>query len=220
MPLVLGREFTERDGDGAPLVGIVNETFAKYFFGTENPIGRRFGWRVLEQPGRDRDRRGREGLAATRRCAQGTTRGQRDSPLRLHAAAAEQRADRHDRVRARHAGRESACRSGSAKRYAQRDAALPVYNVTTMDSTIDEALFTRAHAGGAVRGVRAAGDAARRRRALRRDVLHRRRGARGKSASASRSGRSGSTVVWLVLREVAMLIAIGIGDRHARRRSG
>ena len=51
MPLVLGREFTERDAEGAPLVGIVNETFARYYFGTENPIGRRFGWRVLRDPG-------------------------------------------------------------------------------------------------------------------------------------------------------------------------
>ena len=51
IPLVLGREFTERDGADAPLVGIVNETFAKYYFGSENPIGRRFGWRVLNNPG-------------------------------------------------------------------------------------------------------------------------------------------------------------------------
>ena len=34
IPLVMGREFSERDGDGAPLVAIVNESFAKYFFGT------------------------------------------------------------------------------------------------------------------------------------------------------------------------------------------
>jgi predicted permease len=51
MPLIAGREFMERDVAGAPLVAIVNETFAKYYFGAENPIGRRFGWRVLENPG-------------------------------------------------------------------------------------------------------------------------------------------------------------------------
>ena len=45
MPLVAGREFTVRDVDGAPQVAIVNETFAKYFFRSDNPIGRRFGWR-------------------------------------------------------------------------------------------------------------------------------------------------------------------------------
>jgi predicted permease len=30
IPLVLGREFSERDGADAPMVGVVNETFAKY----------------------------------------------------------------------------------------------------------------------------------------------------------------------------------------------
>ena len=46
MPLVVGREFTERDVDGAPLVAIVNESFAKYFFPNQNPIGHRFGFRI------------------------------------------------------------------------------------------------------------------------------------------------------------------------------
>ncbi|MGH9840157.1 MAG: ABC transporter permease [Blastocatellia bacterium] len=37
-----GRPFTEQDGDGAPLVTVINETFARRFFPDENPIGRRF----------------------------------------------------------------------------------------------------------------------------------------------------------------------------------
>ena len=41
--LVRGREFTERDVKGAPPVAIINETMAKYFFGDTDPIGRRFG---------------------------------------------------------------------------------------------------------------------------------------------------------------------------------
>jgi predicted permease len=46
IPLVAGRDFTERDVDGGPLVAVVNETFAKYYFEGQNPIGRRFGFRV------------------------------------------------------------------------------------------------------------------------------------------------------------------------------
>ncbi len=42
MPMVLGREISLRDRLGAPKVAVVNEAFAKYFFGAENPIGRRF----------------------------------------------------------------------------------------------------------------------------------------------------------------------------------
>jgi predicted permease len=44
IPLVSGREFTERDVKGAPRVAIINETMAKYFFDGSSPIGRRFGF--------------------------------------------------------------------------------------------------------------------------------------------------------------------------------
>ena len=40
IPLLEGREFTERDEAGAPAVLIVNETFARRFFGGKSPIGR------------------------------------------------------------------------------------------------------------------------------------------------------------------------------------
>ncbi len=44
IPLVAGREFTEADGPGAPRVAIISEKMARYFYGTLNPIGRRFGF--------------------------------------------------------------------------------------------------------------------------------------------------------------------------------
>jgi predicted permease len=39
-----GREFTDRDTASAPKVVIVNEKFARHFFGTEDVIGRRIGF--------------------------------------------------------------------------------------------------------------------------------------------------------------------------------
>ena len=41
-----GRDFTDRDGSGAPIVSIVNEEFVKRYFPNENPIGKRItlGW--------------------------------------------------------------------------------------------------------------------------------------------------------------------------------
>ena len=42
--LLLGRDFTERDNEDAPRVAVVNETFAKRYFGARNPIGQRIGW--------------------------------------------------------------------------------------------------------------------------------------------------------------------------------
>ena len=40
-PLAAGREFSERDVPGAPKVAIVNEAFVKRFFGKRNPLGLR-----------------------------------------------------------------------------------------------------------------------------------------------------------------------------------
>jgi predicted permease len=42
IPLVMGREFTERDNLAGPKVAIVNEKFAKDFFGGQSPLGRKF----------------------------------------------------------------------------------------------------------------------------------------------------------------------------------
>jgi putative ABC transport system permease protein len=44
--LVSGRDFTDRDGSGAPVVAIVNQEFAKRYFPNENPVGKRIelGW--------------------------------------------------------------------------------------------------------------------------------------------------------------------------------
>jgi hypothetical protein len=44
IPLFLGRDFTESDRLGAPMVAIINEAAARYFFGTANPIGKRIGF--------------------------------------------------------------------------------------------------------------------------------------------------------------------------------
>ncbi len=49
VPLIAGREFTERDAGPvesptAPRAVIVNETFVKRFLPNQNPIGRRIGW--------------------------------------------------------------------------------------------------------------------------------------------------------------------------------
>ena len=44
IPLVSGREFTDRDTFGAAKAAIVNESFVKYFFGGHNPLGRHIGF--------------------------------------------------------------------------------------------------------------------------------------------------------------------------------
>jgi predicted permease len=46
IPLLAGREFTERDSAAAPAVAIVNERFAALHFNNQNPIGRHLAARV------------------------------------------------------------------------------------------------------------------------------------------------------------------------------
>jgi predicted permease len=43
MTILRGRGITAHDDEQAPRVAVINETFARYYFGDENPIGRRFG---------------------------------------------------------------------------------------------------------------------------------------------------------------------------------
>ena len=40
---ITGRDFADGDGMAAPKVAVVNETFARYYFGDKDPVGRRFG---------------------------------------------------------------------------------------------------------------------------------------------------------------------------------
>jgi predicted permease len=43
IPLLAGRDFTDRDDHNAPNVAIINETMAHYFFKDQNPIGKKIG---------------------------------------------------------------------------------------------------------------------------------------------------------------------------------
>ena len=42
MPIIRGRDFNDGDNETAPRVAVVNEAFARYYFGNDNPLGRSF----------------------------------------------------------------------------------------------------------------------------------------------------------------------------------
>jgi predicted permease len=53
IPIDAGRDFTDLDSTGAPQVAIVNEKFARYYFGNRSAVGRRIG--LGDDPGTKTD---------------------------------------------------------------------------------------------------------------------------------------------------------------------
>jgi len=206
--LLLGREFTARDAEGAPLVAVVNETFARYYFGSENPVGRRFGWRVLNDPGAiEIVGVVTDSLHGTMR--EGTTeenqirrfvytplqQGTELTGMTVYArSTVEGRAGLVDRLR-------------DAVR--RRDPSLPIYGITTMEQTIDEAVFTERMLAvlSAAFGLLATLLAAVGLYGLMSYTVARRTREIGIRIAL---GAERGTVVWLVLREVGALTGIGI----------
>jgi putative ABC transport system permease protein len=50
IPLLRGRQFTDADRAGSPLVAIVNKTLADHYWPGQDPIGRRLHWGLRETP--------------------------------------------------------------------------------------------------------------------------------------------------------------------------
>jgi len=200
-PLVTGREFTINDAASAPKVAIINETMAKYFFGKDNPIGHRIGWSRekttdIEIVGVARDSKTSTLRQKVERFvyvpyAQDTDVGQ----MTLY-------------VRAR--GDASGI-GASVRQVAQRvDPNLPIFDMKPMTLVLDESLFLErivaalSVAFGALATLLAAiglygvmsYTVARRTREI---------------GIRMALGAERSSVMWLVLKEVALMVAIGVG---------
>jgi predicted permease len=207
MPLLMGREFTERDVDGSPLVAIVNETFAKYYFPNETPLGKRFGWRSMSNPaaieivGVVKDslyadmRQGTEDNETPRFAyipyQQSTELNEMTVYVRSHGSAA------------------SSMPEQLRQAVRRADPSLPVFEMQTMDRTVDEALFSERMLAllSASFGLLATLLAAIGLYGVMSYTVSRRTREIGIRIAL---GAERSTVVWLVLREVALLTIIGI----------
>jgi len=132
MPLLAGRDLEETDAEGSPKVAVVNETFARYFFGDQSPIGRHLGWRrkgelEYEIVGVVKDARINSMRETVRRFVYVPYLQYDYVPgLVFYARTTGAPLDRADDVRA--AVREI-------------DPGLPLDELTTMSATIDESLF-------------------------------------------------------------------------------
>ena len=200
IPIVNGREFTDRDVKGAPRVAIVNETMAKYFFEGSSPIGRRLGF-------------GRS--AATDIEIVGVAKDVRSLTLRNRAprfiyipyAQDESVTQLTYYVRAAQANPSTAT---AIRQAVQRiDANLPIFDMKLMQVQVDESLFVErmvallSIAFGALATLLAAiglyG-------VMSYAVTRRTREIGIRMALGAESNR----VLWLVLKEVAVMTAIGV----------
>jgi predicted permease len=203
IPLMAGREFTERDVDGAPQVVVINEAMARYYWkDARSAIGRRIGY------GRDK-----EGFPLE---VVGVVKDSKDTSLRDEIprfvySSYQQEPDLTDmtffvRTQADVTGTTAAVRDAIRA----LDPALPIYGVKTMEAQASESLFVErmvawlSAAFGALAtllaaiglyGVMSYAVARRTREIGIRMAL----------------GAERSAVLWLVLKEVAILSAVGIG---------
>jgi predicted permease len=209
MPLLMGREFNERDVAGAPLVAIVNESFASYYFPHESPIGKRFGWRSLNNPGAiEIVGVVKDSLYANMR--QGTS--EENKTPRFAYAPYQQSEELNEMTVYVRAARQGLAGLQEQLRQAVRraDASLPIFALQTMDETIDEALFNERMLAllSASFGLLATLLAAIGLYGVMSYTVSRRTREIGIRIAL---GAERSAVLWLVLREVAFLTLIGIG---------
>ncbi len=131
IPLVRGRDFTERDREGAPDVVIVNETMARRLFPGEDPIGKRF--RLDEQSTRLRE------IVGVARDGKYRSLGEEPRSFMFLSHLQSYNSEMMLVVNTR----------GSLGNIAERvrgevnkiDARMPIYNIKTMDEHIDFALW-------------------------------------------------------------------------------
>lgn len=201
IPVLAGREFTERDVEGAPKVAIVNETMAKYFFAGRNPLGHRFGF---------------GGGTATDMEIVGVVKDVRSQELRdqaqrfVYLPYAQDTSVTQLTYYVRAARDDGGATAAAIRQTVRRvDANLPVFAMKTMAVQVDESLFVERMVavlsvvfGGLATLLAAIGLYG----VMSYAVARRTREIGIRMALGAERGR----VLWLVLREVAGMAAVGI----------
>jgi predicted permease len=201
IPLLAGRRFAASDAAEAPRVAIVNQTFARYFYGTESPVGRRFAF----------TRNKAESVEIVGLVPDGKAPNLRAPVARFVYVPLSQQADLAGvSFYVRTTLPEAGLAPGVRQTVRSLDARMPVFDLKTMEAQVSESLFVErmvaalSAAFGLLATLLAAVglygvmsySVARRTREI---------GIR-MALGAPRGG-----VQWLILREVARLGALGLG---------
>ena len=200
IPLLAGREFSARDRMGAPRVAVVNDVFANSYFRNENPIGRRFGLG-----------RGATGNIEIVGVVRGSKYATVDEkiPSEFYLAGAQDENPSSLVVYARTAGDPKTVFGALRREVGALDAGLPITSLRTMDDQIDESLSAqRAMAGlSAFFGILATLLAAIGLYGVMAYTVTRRTREIGIRLAL---GADRGSLLKLVLREVALLTAVGV----------
>ena len=133
MTLLAGRGFTPADAAGAPRVAVVNETFARYFWGNASPLGRRFGF------ARDQNDNSIEIVGLVK---DGKVANMRDTiPRFVYTPLAQVTDLGFVTLYVRTTLPEGSLAPGVRAAVARLDARLPVFDLKTMEAQVGEALF-------------------------------------------------------------------------------
>jgi putative ABC transport system permease protein len=199
IPILQGRDFTVADVKEDAKVAIVNRKFAEHFFPGENPIGKRLGWGGGPDTKLDIEIVGVAGDSLYEGPREGVRRqvfmpnwGNNSAVFYLRARAAS-------------AGAYSLVRDEVRR----LDAAMPVYSMKTLEGQLDETLLTDRLIAllSAGFGLLATVLASVGLYGVMAFVVARRRKELGIRLAL---GAQPGTVIWLVMREVLALLAIGL----------
>jgi predicted permease len=132
IPLLRGRDFTEQDTEPSPRVAIINETTARFFFGDQNPIGKR-----IDDPGPDGES---EIVGMVKDAKTGTPRDDRGVIYRPY-----RQRERFLRtnwcVAVRATGEPTALTASIRRELRNIDPNLPVLRINTIKQQLDDILF-------------------------------------------------------------------------------
>jgi putative ABC transport system permease protein len=201
IPVLLGRDFNERDDAGAPKVGIVNQKFAKRYFGDANPLGRHVGMGI--DPGTKTDIEIVGVVGDTK-----YENMREEIPYELYIPSAQQQGANGGTVYMR--ARADPVRLFNAVRVAMQsvDAGIPMYDMRTLDHQVEVSLPERLLASlSTVFGCLATLLAALGLYGVMAYMVARRTREIGIRMAL---GAGQNSVVWMVLRETLTLAGIGL----------
>jgi predicted permease len=202
IPILLGRDFSIRDEKGAPKVGIVNEKFAKKYFAGRSPIGMHVG--MGGDPGTKLDI---QIVGVVKDTKYENLR--QEVPYELYIPYVQLGFANGMTAYVRAKG-DPANLSGALRQVVREvDSAVPVYRMRTLDQQVDKSLLTERLLASlsTVFGCLATLLAAVGLYGVMAYMVNRRTREIGIRMAL---GASGGSVIWLVMREVLLLAALGV----------